>query len=150
MRSYCIKILDYLSILLSIYLSIYLFIYLSICLPIYLSYYISIHLSVCPSKINHTTFSSTVPLNSQALFGQNSGAYSPLSCSVVEELVTRGYDLCKETLDMLTPDHSATTGAVSARVGGGSSTSSSLPSNGASVSLKSLYVCIADRRRKGG
>lgn len=62
-----------------------------------------------------------------------SGAYSPLSCSVVEELVTRGYDLCKETLDMLTPDHSATTGAVSARVGGGSSTSSSLPSNGASV-----------------
>jgi len=43
-----------------------------------------------------------------------SGAYAPLSCRVVEELITRGYDASKEILDLLGP-HGAKIGATSAR-----------------------------------
>ena len=71
-------------------------------------------------------------------FPLNSGAYSPLSCSLIEDVVTRGYDACKETLDILTPHHSAKLSAVSARNKGAapktsSSSGASIPSNGASV-----------------
>lgn len=44
-----------------------------------------------------------------------SGAYAPLSCGIIEDLITRGYEACKEYLGILTPYHSCKRGAVSAR-----------------------------------
>jgi len=57
-----------------------------------------------------------------------SGAYAPLSCGLVEDLVTKGYEACKEYLGILTPHHDAKCDAVSARTGAKSSTTTSAAS----------------------
>ena len=61
-------------------------------------------------------------------FSHPSGAYAPLSCGLVEDLVTKGYEACKEYLGILTPHHDAKCDAVSARTGAKSSTTTSAAS----------------------
>ena len=67
-------------------------------------------------------------------FLSRSGAYVPLSCAIIEDLLFRGYDACKEYLGSLTSHLSTRRGGVSARpsVTTYSTTPSSFPS-GASV-----------------
>ena len=47
----------------------------------------------------------------------------PLSCGIIEDLLFRGYDFCKEYLGTLTPHLSARRGSVSARLATTSPTS---------------------------